>query len=184
MRMKSGIISIAFAAAILAQQPAGPGQAPAAAPGASGQPGRGMGGGRGPALRSAEISDDQKVTFRLRAPNATEVARQWRLAAGARRQDDEGRFRDSGRPLPGPLTPELWSYTFSVDGVSLLDSANANILRDGTRYLELPHYRRTAFRHLQDQRCSARQCESGMVRLSDPGRRFAAPDVRLHACRV
>ena len=34
----------------------------------------------------------------------------------------------------GPLTPELWAYTFNVDGVSLLDSANANILRDGTRY--------------------------------------------------
>jgi enterochelin esterase family protein len=34
----------------------------------------------------------------------------------------------------GPLTPELWAYTFSVDGVSLLDSTNANILRDGTRY--------------------------------------------------
>jgi enterochelin esterase family protein len=32
------------------------------------------------------------------------------------------------------LTPELWAYTFSVDGVSLLDSANPNILRDGTRY--------------------------------------------------
>ena len=44
-------------------------QPAAGAPGA--QPGRGM--GRGPALRSAEILEDQRVTFRLRAPNAADV---------------------------------------------------------------------------------------------------------------
>ena len=44
---------------------------------------------------------------------------------------------ESGLATVGPLTPELWYYTFNVDGVSLLDSANANIPRDGTRY---PNY--------------------------------------------
>jgi enterochelin esterase family protein len=35
----------------------------------------------------------------------------------------------------GPLTPELWYYTFNVDGASVVDPANANLLRDGTRYM-------------------------------------------------
>jgi enterochelin esterase family protein len=35
----------------------------------------------------------------------------------------------------GPLTPELWYYTFNVDGASVVDPSNANLLRDGTRYM-------------------------------------------------
>jgi enterochelin esterase family protein len=92
-----------------------------------------MGGGRGPAMRSAEILDDQRVTFRLRAPNATDVTinGDWPQGRGVKMtRDDAGTWSAT----VGPLTPELWSYTFSVDGVSLLDSANPNILRDGTRY--------------------------------------------------
>ncbi len=90
-------------------------------------------GGRGPALRSPEILDDQKVTFRLRAPNATDVSLNgdWPQGRGIKMSKDEAGVWSA---TVGPLTPELWAYTFSVDGVSLLDSANANILRDGTRY--------------------------------------------------
>ena len=33
----------------------------------------------------------------------------------------------------GPLKPELYSYTFNVDGVKVIDPANAQIKRDGTR---------------------------------------------------
>jgi enterochelin esterase family protein len=113
-------MSLVLVLAALAQPP---GQAP----------GRGMMGGRGPALRSPEILDDQKVTFRLRAPNATEVLLNgdWPQGRGVKMvKDDAGIWSAT----IGPLTPELWAYTFNVDGVSLLDSANANILRDGTRY--------------------------------------------------
>jgi len=35
----------------------------------------------------------------------------------------------------GPFTPELWNYTFNVDGATVLDPSNANLLRDGTRYM-------------------------------------------------
>lgn len=35
----------------------------------------------------------------------------------------------------GPLTPELWYYTFNVDDASVVDPSNANLLRDGTRYM-------------------------------------------------
>ena len=48
------------------------GQNPPAAPGAGGRgAGRGMFGG--PTVKSPEISPDGHITFRLRAPNATEV---------------------------------------------------------------------------------------------------------------
>jgi enterochelin esterase family protein len=90
-------------------------------------------GGRGAALRSPEIADDHKVTFRLRAPNANEALLNGDWPDGRNIKmvkDDSGTWSVT----VGPLTPELWSYTFSVDGVSLLDSANANHLRDGTRY--------------------------------------------------
>ncbi len=131
MKLKVAIVSSLLVLAAGAQPPAAP--APGA-PGAAAQArGRGMGGGRGPALRSPEILDDQKVTFRLRAPNATDVAvnGDWPEGRGVKMtKDDAGVWSAT----VGPLTPELWAYTFSVDGVSLLDSANANIRRDGTRY--------------------------------------------------
>ena len=64
MKIKFGVMSLVLVLAAFAQPPAStPSQAPV----------RGMMGGRGPALRSPEILDDQKVTFRLRAPNAGEV---------------------------------------------------------------------------------------------------------------
>jgi len=34
----------------------------------------------------------------------------------------------------GPLEPEMWGYTFSVDGVRTLDPRNSNTKRDGARY--------------------------------------------------
>ncbi len=119
-----------LALAVYAQQ-----APPATAPGAAAQAaGRGMqAGGRGAALRSPEIAADHKVTFRLRAPNATEVLLNgdWPDGRGVKMaKDDAGTWSAT----VGPLTPELWAYTFSVDGVSCLDTANANHLRDGTRY--------------------------------------------------
>jgi len=137
MKMMFGA-ALLVALAAYAQQPApasGPaGQTPAAAPGAAAQaPGRGMMGGRGPALRSPEIADDHKVTFRLRAPNANEVLLNgdWPDGRGVKMaKDDSGTWSAT----VGPLTPEMWAYTFSVDGVSAMDGSNANHLRDGTRY--------------------------------------------------
>ena len=133
MQKRFAIILIAFATGVLAQPPAGPGQPATAAPGPGAQPGRGMGGGRGPALRSAEILDDQRVTFRLRAPKAADVMinGDWPEGRGVKMTKDEAGIWSA---TVGPLTPELWGYTFNVDGVSLLDSANPNVLRDGTRY--------------------------------------------------
>ena len=123
MKIRLVVSLLSFALAALAQQP------PAAAPGV---PGRGA--GRVAALRSAEISSDNRVTFRLRAATATTVALNgdWPQGRGIKMtKDDQGIWCIT----VGPLTPELWNYTFSVDGVSTLDPSNANLLRDGTRYM-------------------------------------------------
>jgi enterochelin esterase-like enzyme len=37
----------------------------------------------------------------------------------------------------GPLAPELWGYTFAVDGVTALDPSNGNIRRDGARFANI-----------------------------------------------
>ena len=124
MKVKVAIVSSLLVLAASAQPPA-------AVP-APGQPGgRGMMGG--PRIVSPEIRDDKTVIFRLRAPEATAVLvnGDWPEGRGIKMmKDDMGIWSAT----VGPLTPELWAYTFNVNGVGLLDSANPNILRDGTRY--------------------------------------------------
>ena len=87
----------------------------------------------GPRIVSPEIKDDGTVTFRLRAPNASDVALNgdWPQGRGVKMAKDDAGIWSA---TVGPLPPELWAYTFSVNGVSLLDTANPNLLRDGTRY--------------------------------------------------
>ena len=122
MKITAGAFILLLAFDAMAQQP------PAAAPAA---PGRGA---RPPALRSAEVLDDHRVTFRLRASNAAEVVLNgdWPEGRGVKlAKDDQGLWSTT----VGPLTPELWYYTFNADGASVVDPANANLLRDGTRYM-------------------------------------------------
>jgi enterochelin esterase family protein len=72
-------------------------------------------------VRSPEVSADHRVTFRLRAPNAKEVilARE-----GAPRlpmqKDDQGVWSVTTEPLE----PDLYGYSFVVDGVNLIDPGN------------------------------------------------------------
>jgi enterochelin esterase-like enzyme len=99
-----------------------------AQPPTPGQAQQGLGG------RSGEVAQDGVVTFRLSAPRATEVVvnGNWEDGRGiAMTKDASGIWTVTTRPLP----PELWTYTFSVDGVSMLDPGNYHIVRDGTRYM-------------------------------------------------
>ena len=76
--------------------------------------------GRGPAVRSPEVSADGKVTFRLRAPNAKEVAV---TGIGQRlpmQKDDQGIWSAT----TDVLQPDLYTYAFSVDGATLNDPGN------------------------------------------------------------
>jgi len=85
-----------------------------------------------PQLQSPEIHEDNRVTFRLHAPAAEEVAvtGSW-LPFGESLAMVKG---DSGvwTATTNSLSPELYSYSFRVDGVTTLDPANKDIKRDGT----------------------------------------------------
>ena len=82
-----------------------------------------------PAVVSPEVSADRRVTFRLRAPDAADV-------------QVAGEFMQGSRPLVkgeegvwsltiGPLAPEIYHYTFSIDGVRTIDPGNA-IVKTGS----------------------------------------------------
>jgi enterochelin esterase-like enzyme len=77
--------------------------------------------GRGPApVRSPEVSADGKVTFRLRAPNAKEVAVTGIGERLAMVKDEQGVWSAT----TAPLQPDLYTYSFSVDGATFDDPGN------------------------------------------------------------
>lgn len=77
--------------------------------------------GRGPAVRSPEVAPDGKVTFRLRAPDAKDVAVTGVGQRLAMTKDDQGVWSAT---TPAALKPDLYTYMFNVDGASLTDPAN------------------------------------------------------------
>src|SRR5580704_15168110 len=97
MILRSTLLSLTLAAALLAQP------------------------GRGPVpVRSPEVSSDGKVTFRLRAPNAKEVAVTGIGERLAMVKDEQGIWSAT----TPPLQPDLYTYAFSVDGATVDDPAN------------------------------------------------------------
>jgi len=78
-------------------------------------------------LISPETHSDKRVTLRIYAPKATEVALRgdWMEGPGTVKleKDDKGVWSAT----VGPLTPDFYSYSFSVDGVRTLDPKNATI---------------------------------------------------------
>src|SRR5262249_27630307 len=77
-------------------------------------------------LVSPEVHPDKKVTFRIRAPKASEVTLRGDWMTGAPEKlakDDTGVWSVT----VGPLTPDFYSYIFTVDGVRTLDPANPTI---------------------------------------------------------
>ncbi len=75
----------------------------------------------GPPMRSPEVQADGRVTFRLRAPGAQEVVLNRDGAPPvAMTKDEQGIWSVTTEPL----TPDIYSYTFRVDGLSLADPTN------------------------------------------------------------
>lgn len=111
--MKRQILWIALAALVASSalaQPAPP------------QPAAGRGRGFGvPAVRSPEVSADGRVTFRLRAPNASSVMVRGITPQPIPMQKDE---QGVWSATTEPLKPDLYEYNFVVDGLSILDPAN------------------------------------------------------------
>ncbi len=86
-------------------------------------------------IKSAEVLPDNKVTFRLYAKEAQNVviSGEWMQGFGAKEnlaRNDTGLFSIT----VGPLKPELYAYTFTVDGVRMIDPNNVQVRRDGSRY--------------------------------------------------
>jgi enterochelin esterase-like enzyme len=112
--------AVACSSLLVAQQPA-PGTPPTAPAAAAPQAGRG---GRGaPPLKSPEVAADGRVTFRLRAPNAKEVA----VSMGGKQlpmqKDEQGVWSFTS----DPMTPDIYTYSLVVDGASLNDPANRQV---------------------------------------------------------
>ena len=81
---------------------------------------------KAPPLVSPEVHPDKKVTFRIRAPKAAEVTLRGDWMTGPAEKlakDDKGVWSVT----VGPLTPDFYSYSFTVDGVRTLDPSNATI---------------------------------------------------------
>ncbi len=113
-----------LSATLVAQQPARPG-APAQRP-AFRMPAR---------IVSPEILPDNKVIFRLYSKDAAKVtiSGEWQSGFGASEtlaRNDTGLFSIT----IGPLKPELYSYTFTIDGVRAIDPGNVQVRRDGLNY--------------------------------------------------
>lgn len=83
----------------------------------------------GDSLRSPEALPDHRVVFRIYAPKASEVTitgdwiAQGRGAGGALQKDAQGIWSIT----VGPLEPDFYSYSFTVDGVRTLDPRNPQV---------------------------------------------------------
>jgi enterochelin esterase family protein len=84
---------------------------------------------------SPELKPDRTVTFRIFAPSSNKVMVRgsWMSGMGASEslvKNDTGLWSLT----VGPLDPEIYTYSFTVDGIQILDPANSQIVRDGTRH--------------------------------------------------
>lgn len=76
-------------------------------------------------IQSPDVQSDGRVTFRFRDPSAQAVAVNIEGAKGplTMQKDESGVWTATTEPLP----PELYGYSFNVDGVQLMDPSNSEI---------------------------------------------------------
>jgi enterochelin esterase family protein len=81
-------------------------------------------GGRGPVVVSPEVHPDRTVTLRVLAPRAKSVTVSGEIAGTkpltAAAPDAAGVWNFTTEPLP----PDIYAYSFNIDGVSVPDRAN------------------------------------------------------------
>lgn len=81
---------------------------------------------------SPDVQADNSVIFRLRAPEAMSVKLGGTMNEGYAQLDmtknNEGIFEIR----IGPLEPDMYVYTYNVDGVKTLDPSNNVVVRDGS----------------------------------------------------
>lgn len=97
----------------------------------------------GAPMVSPEVHDDNTVTFRLKAPKAVKVQVTGDFLPTQKIKTPFGEFDGPGIAdltenkdgvweftTPEPLKPELYSYTFLVDGLKITDPSNVYQIRD------------------------------------------------------
>src|SRR6266853_2688980 len=72
-------------------------------------------------LISPEVHPDRSVTFRLKAPDAKEVLVRYDLGTNTLQRDEQGVWSVTTEPLE----PDIYSYSFLVDGLRINDPANS-----------------------------------------------------------
>jgi enterochelin esterase-like enzyme len=80
---------------------------------------------RGPMVISPQVKADKKVTFRYLAPNAKSVklGAQFEKGPVAMTKDSSGIWSVT----VGPVKPDIYPYSFNVDGITVMDPANVNM---------------------------------------------------------
>ena len=92
---------------------------------------------------SPQVNPDKTVTFRLKAPKAVSVKVTGDFLPTQKVQSQWGSFDMPGEAelkegkdgiweytTPAPVAPELYTYTFKVDGLTMIDPANVYTNRD------------------------------------------------------
>jgi enterochelin esterase-like enzyme len=81
-------------------------------------------------IRSPEVGADRRVTFRLLAPKASEVAVSGEFQKGSQNltKDEKGVWSVT----VGPVDPEIYYYNFTIDGVKTIDPNNPNVKTGST----------------------------------------------------
>lgn len=77
-----------------------------------------------PPIISPDVQPDRRVIFRLQSPNAKEVLLSREGAKAVPMQKDQNGLWTI---TTEPLEPDLYGYSFHVDGVSILDPENVDI---------------------------------------------------------
>ena len=112
---RTRLLSLVLVASTFVSAPAAAPQAPPTAPAGPATQGTAAG-----PVKSPEVGADSRVTFRLRAPNAREVA----VAIGGKRlpmqKDEQGLWSLT----TDPMAPDIYTYSFAVDGATMNDPSN------------------------------------------------------------
>ncbi len=75
----------------------------------------------GQSIVSPEVHSDGSITFRLSAPNARDVEVHCESISNSKMEkDDHGVWTFT----TGPMSPDIYVYSFNVDGLHLIDPAN------------------------------------------------------------
>ena len=74
----------------------------------------------GPRIKSPVVHDDCTITFSINAPNASEVELTFQMQRYQMDKDAEGVWSVT----IGPVEPDMYTYSFSVDRLKVLDPAN------------------------------------------------------------